>query len=65
VTYGGYGLLLAAQIILILYFQVVIVLAPLVFLFSLNLLHAPLLLFGAWRARQGRYEGYPVGLRLF
>ncbi|MBO2011712.1 helix-turn-helix domain-containing protein [Hymenobacter negativus] len=65
VTYGGYGLLLATQIILIMYFQIVIVLAPLVFLFTLNLLHAPLLLLGAWRARQGRYTGYPVGLRLF
>jgi len=65
VTYGGYGLLLATQIILIMYFHIVVVLAPLVFLFSLNLLHAPLLLLGAWRARQGRYTGYPVGLRLF
>lgn len=65
VTYGGYLVLLAAQIGLILTVHYVIVLAPLVFLFSLHLLHAPLLLFAAWRARQGRYRGYSVGIRLF
>lgn len=65
VTYGGYLLLLATQIGLILYFHIVLVMAPLVFLFTLNLVHAPLLLAGAYRARQGRYGGYPVGLRLF
>lgn len=65
VTYGGYLLLLALQIGLLLSQKYVLVLAPLAFLFTLNLLHAPLLLLGAWRARQGRYEGYPVGLRLF
>ena len=65
VTWGGYFVLLAAQIGLILYAQVVLVLAPLVFLFALHVLHAPLLLLGAWRARQGRYGGYSVGVRLF
>ncbi|WP_223650679.1 helix-turn-helix domain-containing protein [Hymenobacter psoromatis] len=65
VTYGGYLLLLAAQIGLILYFHIVLVMTPLVFLFSLNLAHAPLLLIGAHRARQGRYGSYPMGLRLF
>jgi transcriptional regulator with XRE-family HTH domain len=65
VTYGGYLLLLAVQIGLILNFQIVIVWTPLVFLFLLNAIHAPLLLIGAWRARKGRYAGYPVGLRLF
>jgi uncharacterized Tic20 family protein len=65
VTYGGYLLLLAVQIGLILYFHIVMVLAPLIFLFSLHALHAPLLLLGAWRARQGRYAGYSVGIRLF
>jgi transcriptional regulator with XRE-family HTH domain len=65
VTWGGYFLLLAAQIGLIFYFQVVLVLAPLAFLFILHLLHAPLLVLGAWRARQGRYGGFPVGIRLF
>jgi transcriptional regulator with XRE-family HTH domain len=65
VTYGGYLVLLAAQIGLILTVHYVIVLAPLVFLFSLHLLHAPLLLLAAWRARQGRYRGYPVGIDLF
>ena len=65
VTYGCYLVLLAAQIGLILTVHYVIVLAPLVFLFSLHLLHAPLLLLAAWRARQGRYRGYPVGIDLF
>ena len=65
VTWGGYFVLLAAQIGLILYAQVVMVLAPLIFLFTLHVLHAPLLLLAAWRARQGRYGGYPVGIRLF
>lgn len=65
VTYGGYLVLLAAQIGLILTVHYVIVLAPLVYLFSLHLLHAPLLLLAAWRARQGRYRGYPVGINLF
>jgi transcriptional regulator with XRE-family HTH domain len=65
ITWGGYFILLAVQIGLIFYFQVVMVLAPLAFLFLLHLLHAPLLLMGAWRARQGRYGGFPVGIRLF
>ncbi|WP_198172668.1 helix-turn-helix domain-containing protein [Hymenobacter ginkgonis] len=65
VTYGGYLVLLAAQIGLILYFHFVLVLAPLLFLFGLNFLHAPLLLVGAWQARKGNYGGYPVGLALF
>ena len=65
VTWGGYFGLLAAQIGLLLYAHVVMVLAPLLFLFTLHVLHAPLLLLAAWRARQGRYGGYPVGLRLF
>ncbi len=65
VTYGGYLLLLAAQILLLFRQQVVLVWTPILFLLSLHVLHAPLLLFGAWRARQGSYRGYPVGLRLF
>jgi transcriptional regulator with XRE-family HTH domain len=65
VTWGGYFVLLAAQIGLILYAQIVMVLAPLVFLFMLHVLHALLLLLAAWRARKGQYGGYSVGMRLF
>lgn len=65
VTYGGYLLLLAAQILLLFRQQPLLIWTPIVFLLSLNVLHAPLLLLGAWRARQGYYGGYPVGVRLF
>jgi transcriptional regulator with XRE-family HTH domain len=64
-TYGGYFLLLALQIGLLFRGHVMPVLLPLGYLFALNLLHAPLLLLGAWRARRGNYRGFPVGLRLF
>jgi uncharacterized Tic20 family protein len=64
-TYGGFFLLLAVQIGLMLYSDIVLVMTPLIYLLVLNVIHAPLLLVAAWRARQGRYEGYPVGVRLF
>ena len=64
VTYGGYFFLLTAPHLLLFRQQVTLIRTPFVYLISLHVLHVPLPLLGAWRARRGCYGGYAVGLRL-
>lgn len=65
VTFGGYFMLLAAQIVLLLYTDIVVIWAPTLFILTLYAIHVILLLTGAWRAKKGRYTGYPALLEVF
>jgi len=65
ITYGGFLLLLAAQVGLIFMGYAWLVFTPIVFLCSLYALHALLLSWAAWRASRGNFSSHPVGIPLF
>ncbi|WP_230471146.1 helix-turn-helix domain-containing protein [Hymenobacter jejuensis] len=64
VTHGVFLLLLTLQIGLIFAGRPWLILTPIVFLFGMYALHAPLLLYAMWQARRGHFAVLPMGLRL-